>query len=122
MSPRFSTLDDPAIEAQVRAFYERARLDPTLGPVFEAAVEDWEAHFATLTQFWSSALLGTRRYRGDALAVHRAQPIRPEFFDLWLGYWNETAEALFEPDLATLLKGKAAAIGESLKLGLFFRP
>ncbi|HTI67359.1 MAG TPA: group III truncated hemoglobin [Caulobacteraceae bacterium] len=122
MPARFTTVDDATIGALLRAFYGRARLDPVLGPVFEGAVEDWEGHFETLTRFWSSAMLGSGRYKGDALAVHRAQPIRPEHFDLWLGYWSQTARALFAPELAALFEAKAAGIGESLKLGLFFRP
>ena len=122
MPEPFTVIDDAAIEAQVRTFYGRARLDPDLGPVFEAAVEDWEAHFQVLTAFWASVMLGDRRYRGDALAAHRRHPIRPEFFDRWLAIWGETADALFAPELAEAFKARAAMIAESLKLGLFFRP
>jgi hemoglobin len=122
MPDRFTTIDEPAIEALVRAFYGRARLDPELGPVFEGAVEDWEAHFATLTRFWSSVMLASSRYKGDALAAHRGHPIQPAFFERWLALWGESADALFEPELAQAFKARAARIGESLQLALFFRP
>jgi hemoglobin len=122
MSPRFSSIDEASIEVLVRAFYEKARRDPTLGPVFEAAVHDWEAHFATLTRFWSSVMLTSGAYKGNPVAAHQPHPIRPEFFDIWLCLWGETADALFEPELAAGFRAKAERIGESLKLALFFRP
>ena len=121
MSAPYAVIDEASIEAQVRAFYGRARLDPTLGPVFEAAVEDWEAHFAQLTRFWSSAMLTSGAYSGDPVEAHRRRPIRPEFFPIWLAYWDETADALFTPDLAAQFKAKAGRIGKSLELALFFR-
>lgn len=121
MTARFTQIDDASIELLVRAFYEKARRDPALGPVFEAAVEDWEAHFAQLTRFWSSVMLTSGAYKGDPVGAHRPQPIEPAFFDRWLALWGETAEALFEPDLAAAFRAKAERIGESLKLALFFR-
>jgi hemoglobin len=122
MPPRYGTIDEAAIEALVQAFYGRARLDPELGPVFEAAVHDWEEHLRVIAGFWSSVMLASMRYRGDALAAHRRHPIRPEFFDRWLRLWGETADELFEPEPAEAFKARAARIGESLKLGLFFKP
>jgi hemoglobin len=118
----FDHIDETSLEAQVRTFYGEARHDPTLGPVFEAAVEDWEAHFAHLTRFWASAMLGLRGYQGNPVAAHRARGVQPEWFEPWLRIWGETADALFTPEPAAALKLKAAQIGESLKLALFFRP
>ena len=39
MPPTYDRIDEASIEAQVRAFYGRARRDPAIGPVFEAAVD-----------------------------------------------------------------------------------
>ena len=122
MPPIYDRIDEASIEAQVRAFYGRARHDSALGPVFEAAVEDWEAHFGVLTRFWSSAMLTSGAYSGDPVAAHRRQPtIRPEHFAIWLRLWGETADALFAPEHAPLIKTKAERIGRSLELALFFR-
>lgn len=119
----FDTLTHEALAAQVRRFYGRARLDPDLGPIFEAAVEDWEAHFAKLTDFWTSVLLTSGRYHGNPLAVHIAQrAIRPEMFERWLAMWGETADELFTPPLAAILRDRASRIGQSLQYGMFFRP
>jgi hemoglobin len=119
---RFSTIDEAAIAALVRRFYAKVRQDDLIGPLFEAAVDDWEAHFVKLAAFWSNVMLGTRRYQGNPMAAHMKQPIRAEFFDRWLGLWQETAAELFEPDAAAAFRDKAGRIAESLKLGLFYRP
>ena len=111
---------DETLADQVHSFYGRARPDPLLGPVFEA-VQDWPAHFEVMTDFWSSVMLTSGRYHRDALGAHRKHPLQPEMFDRWLTLWGETADALFEPDLAAQLRAKAERIGESLKLGLFFK-
>lgn len=121
MTARFTLVDDASIEALVRAFYAKARRDPVLGPVFENAIADWEAHFETLTRFWSSVMLTSGRYKGDPVGAHRPQPIEPAFFERWLSIWGETADELFEPAQAAAFKAKAERIGESLKLALFFR-
>jgi hemoglobin len=119
----FDQITEDALAAQVRRFYGEARHDAVLGPIFEAAIEDWEEHFAKLTDFWTSVLLGSGRYRGNPLAVHLAQPaIRPDMFARWLTLWGETAEALFVPELAAILRDRAGRIGQSLQAGMFFRP
>ena len=105
----------------VRRFYGRARGDAALGPIFEAAVEDWNAHFEHLTAFWAATLLGERGFSGNPMAAHLRHPVTPEMFDRWLALWSETARELFAPDIAEALEARAARIGESLKLGLFFR-
>jgi hemoglobin len=46
----------------VAEFYRRARRDGRLGPVFEAHVQEWDAHLARMVDFWSSALLRTGRW------------------------------------------------------------
>lgn len=115
-------ITEDSIAALVDAFYARVRQDPELGPVFEAAVQDWPEHLSTLTDFWSSVMLSSGRYHGRPMQVHARQPIRPEMFDRWLTLWGETAGEMFAPEAADLFRAKAARIGESLKYGLFFNP
>jgi hemoglobin len=116
------SLRESDITALVRRFYATARLDPVLGPVFSRAVDDWDAHIAKVAAFWSSALLGVRSYRGNPLAEHAKHELAPAMFERWLAIWGATAEAMFEPEAADLLKARAAMIAESLKLGLFGLP
>jgi len=117
-----SEITEPAIAALVARFYAKARLDPLIGPIFNDAVEDWDAHLRTLNAFWSSVMLTSGRYKGNPMAAHLKLPIEPRFFERWLALWRETAAESFTPDLALQFKAKAERIAESLKLALFYRP
>jgi len=37
-------ITEPAIATLVSRFYGKARRDPTIGPLFETAVDDWDEH------------------------------------------------------------------------------
>jgi hemoglobin len=118
---RATQLTDEGLSEQVRRFYAKVRLDDELGPVFEAAIDDWEPHLERITTFWQATMLGRSRYRGDVPALHKPHPITPPMFDRWLRLWGETADELFAPEPADQLRQRAARIAESLKLALFFR-
>lgn len=106
----------------VALFYGRVREDPEIGPIFDDAVEDWPAHLAKLTDFWHSVMLTSGRYKGNPMVAHmRQKRIRPEHFDRWLALWNVATAEVMAPPVAAALQAKAARIGESLKLALFFR-
>lgn len=115
-------ITEAGIAMLVDRFYARARRDPMIGPVFNGAVHDWDAHLATLRAFWSSVMLTSGRYKGNPMAAHVKHPIRPEFFARWLELWAETAHEVFAPAVAEQFCLKANRIAESLKLALFFRP
>jgi hemoglobin len=114
-----ASLDEAALARLVATFYARVRTDPELGPVFAAAVHDWPAHEALLVGFWSSVALGTRRYRGNPMAVHRGVPgIDAAHFDTWLALWRRTAAEVLAPESAEVMIAHADRIGGSLREGL----
>ena len=119
---QYENVTEPAILDLVHRFYGKARRDPLIGPVFNAAVADWDEHFEKLRDFWSSVMLTSGRYKGNPMAVHMRQPIEPHFFDRWQALWRETAAELFAAPVAAQFVAKAERIGESLKLALFYRP
>ena len=53
-------LSEQDLATLVDRFYEQVRVDPELGPVFNAAIDDWPEHKRRLTAFWSSVVLGTK--------------------------------------------------------------
>lgn len=120
--PPFEDITEPAIAVLVDRFYAKVRHDTVIGPVFNAAVMDWEEHLRTLCAFWSSVMLTSGRYKGNPMAVHMRQPIEPGFFSHWLSLWRETAGEVFAPEPAARFCERAERIAESLKLALFFRP
>ncbi|MBE1159020.1 group III truncated hemoglobin [Dyella acidiphila] len=113
-----SSLDTATIAKLVDHFYDKVRLDPLIGPVFNAAVDDWDEHKRTLTAFWSSVALRANSYRGNPMAVHRAQPIRAEHFERWLSLWQATTRELLSEADAQRMQQHADRIGRSLRLGL----
>ena len=116
-------MTEARIAKLVERFYGRVRLDPMIGGLFNDAVQDWPEHLDRLSDFWSSVMLSTGRYKGNPMAVHHrhSAAIRPEMFDRWLLLWRETAEEMLTPGEAAAIVDKAERIAESLKLGLFFR-
>jgi len=115
-------ITEPAIAALVARFYGKARQDPTIGPLFNEVVADWDEHLRNIADFWSSVMLTTGRYHGNPMAAHLKHPIRPEFFSRWLELWHETTAELFPAEEAAQFGFKAERIAESLKLALFYRP
>lgn len=126
MTSPSAPLEPAALRAHLDAFYDKVRKDAVLGPVFDAAVQDWPEHMETLTTFWQTVALRQPGYKGNPLAVHKALPLAPAdfaaLFPRWLALWRETAEERFPPDIAALLSEKAERIAESLKAGLLFDP
>jgi hemoglobin len=112
------------IRRLVDEFYVKVRADRELGPIFERAIPgDWGAHLATMRDFWSSVMLTSGRYKGNAVAVHqRVKGIDLHLFDRWLALFDQTCGELFNEAIATAFRAKATRIAESLKLALFYRP
>jgi len=108
-----------AIEQMVRLFYERGRADPFLGPIFNAAIHDWEAHIAVVRDFWLGAVHGADRYKGNAFAPHMKLDFGPEAFDHWIATLESAARDTLPPvDAATAIR-VARHMAESFKMGLF---
>ena len=84
----------------VHTFYAKARKDPSLGPIFEAHVIDWDAHFVQMINFWSAQLRGTSRFRGAPMPKHVVLPeLTAELFERWLQLFRQTTEELGNPSL-----------------------
>jgi hemoglobin len=112
-------ITEPMIRQLVDAFYAKVRADAVLGPVFEAKIHDWDEHLAKLSDFWSSIVLMSGRYKGRPMPVHAAIPeISDEHFARWLKLFGETATDVCPPQAAHLFNDRAARIAESLKSGI----
>ncbi len=105
------------LERLVRAFYAAARDDAVLGPVFDR-VQDWEAHVAKITAFWSSVALLTGRYHGRPLAAHIPLELQPQHFGRWLVLFEQTATKVCSPEAVIYLMEKARRIAQSQQSGI----
>ena len=108
----------------IDAFYERVRADERLGPIFAEHVADWDEHSERLTDFWSSLMLGSGRYKGNPFGMHQpfAGDLDVALFERWLELWTITTNEQFPPHLAAEFQRKARRVAESLKAGLLFDP
>ena len=119
ISDAASSAHERAIGVCVRRFYERARQDPLLSPVFKAAIADWEHHLERIQDFWSRALLGTERYSGFPYPAHLQLPIEPEHFSRWVALFEETAVETLPPSLAGKAIERARHMSTCFQSGIF---
>lgn len=106
------------IATLVQRFYARVRRDAQLGPIFNERIHDWPAHEAKLCDFWSSALRGTRRFRGTPMPAHAALPgLSAALFEHWLQLFDDTAATLPNAALRERVTDLARRIAESLWYG-----
>lgn len=117
-------LDEAMVRAVVDDFYSKARLDPVIGPVFNSAIADdeWPEHLALIADFWSSMLLGTRRYAGRPMPKHMALPgLTDVHFLRWLSLFRDTVDHLCPPAVAALFIDRAERVAHSFRIGLAMR-
>jgi hemoglobin len=109
------------INSLVDRFYAKVRLDPEIGPIFNAAIDDWSAHLTLLKDFWSTVLLPERSYKGDPLSKHLELSLDPAHFARWLTLFAETARETMPPEHADLIIGKSHRIAENFKAAIAYK-
>ena len=111
-----SSINEDSIALLVDRFYACVRRDPLLGPVFNGVIGDrWPEHLATLTDFWSSVLLGSGRYKGSPMMAHFALPqMDRDHFERWIELWRETTREIFDQEISAALVTRAQFMGERL--------
>lgn len=109
------TVTPEQIDALVEGFYERARLDPEIGPIFNSTVEDWPTHLATLKEFWATVLMTSQTYKGDPLSLHLDLPIDRMHFQRWLALFEETALEVMPAESARIILARAHRIAENFQ-------
>ncbi len=98
----------------VNSFYAKVRSDAILAPIFERHVADWGVHLPKLIAFWSTALCGSKNYRGNPMVLHRALPdLTSSTFARWLDLFHETTSALPNRAMAERADELAQRIAQS---------
>jgi hemoglobin len=111
-------IDEAMIDLLVRAFYDKVRADPLLGPVFAARIADWEPHLERMRDFWSSVALMSGRYHGQPTQKHLLLPVDARHFDRWLELFVQTASAMCPPAAAAHFIERAQRIAQSLEFAV----
>jgi hemoglobin len=112
-----TVLDDQTLAELTRRFYEKADLDPVIGPVIQAAlpVERRAEHFAVFRDFWAKMLFGTEGYGGNAFTAHAGMVLEARHFERWLEIFAELAEEMLPPDIAARALAQARHMSQCLQ-------
>lgn len=111
------------IETLVNAFYEKVRVNPVLGSIFEDVMQiNWEMHLPKMYDFWETTLFHQPRYKGNPVTahqkVHAQSPLQKDQFDTWLQLFNETVDEHFTGEMAHHAKVRALSIATVLQIKL----
>lgn len=117
-------IDEAFISALVDSFYTRIRRDERLGPIFDDAIHDWDAHMPVMKAFWSSVVLSTGQYSGKPVPTHmKLEGIEKADFQIWLGLFYKTLEDIAPSEEAIpYFMQRAERIAASLQLAMFGLP
>lgn len=99
------------IQFLVNTFYEEAKKDELLGPIFMREVEDWDKHLDKMKRFWQSLLMDEVTYQGQSFEPHKKLDIDKRHFDRWIGLWAKIVDENFEGELADQAKYRSEKIG-----------
>jgi len=119
--PDAEEITEEVIHDVVVEFYQRARRDERLGPVFEAHIHEWETHLARMIDFWSAALLRSGRYSGRPVEQHRAiDRLSADHFGRWIELFESTVRELCPARQADafMVRARLMRQGMSRVLGL----
>ncbi len=108
------------IELLVATFYDKVKVDETLGPVFTEVVRiNWEKHLPLMCDFWENAILFTGSYQGNPMDLHthlsKAMPLLQLHFQKWNQLFLGSVDELFKGEKALLAKQRAIKISEVLQ-------
>ncbi len=101
-------IDGAYISALVEDFYDRVRIDPLLGPIFDERVQDWPHHLGQMKAFWRSILHNSGEYSGNPMQKHMAIPgLDSAHFSRWLELFYATLR-----ELDQTIAGNGSALAE----------
>src|SRR5436190_23823172 len=90
-------LSSEEIKILVDSFYDKAKLDDLLGPIFDKVLHDhWPKHLEKMYRFWGTVLIEEHSYNGSPFPPHAVLPIAEQHFERWLELFKETIHEHFE--------------------------
>ncbi len=111
------------IDELLHRFYTRAMADELIGYLFtDVARLDLDHHLPRIGNFWEQILFQRPVYVGHPIAahfaLHEAATLQPAHFQRWFTLWAACIDELFEGEMATQAKRRAAIIAESMQYRL----
>jgi hemoglobin len=96
-------------------FYLKLLGDGRISYLFTEVIHlDLEAHFPVLADFWETILFGVGKYSKNTMQVHldlhQKSPLNKEHFTIWLDYFANSVDELFDGVKAQEAKSRAQSI------------
>lgn len=100
------------IRELVDAFYDKARNDAIIGPVFSKV--DWEHHLPVMYAFWENIIFQTGGYSGNPMTthmrLHQLHTLTRTHFDQWIRLFTQTVNEHFTGRNAEMARQRAMSI------------
>ncbi|HLF45383.1 MAG TPA: group III truncated hemoglobin [Chitinophagaceae bacterium] len=105
----------------ITCFYDKLLADNSINYLFtEVAIIDLPHHLDVLVDFWDNILFQNDTYRKNAmqphLILHQKSALQKHHFDIWLKYFNNTVDELFEGEKTFLAKERALSIATVMQI------
>jgi hemoglobin len=101
------------IRQLVDGFYEKVRVDPVLGGIFNGVIRDrWPEHLMKMYRFWGTVLLNEGSYTGAPFRPHATMPLEQHHFNRWLELFHATVRDHFKGPVADLALRNADRMAE----------
>ncbi|WP_370089037.1 group III truncated hemoglobin [Ekhidna sp.] len=109
----------------VDAFYDQAKKDKMLGPIFHQFVDDWEPHIKRVASFWEATLLSSGTYKGNPMTLHQVvdktlgHSLEQTHFKRWVEIWQQTTDSMFSGNKAEMAKQRASNIANIMFIKIY---
>lgn len=109
----------------VNAFYNEAKMDANLGPIFNQFVTNWEPHIKTVASFWEATLFSSGSYKGNPMLLHQKidetlnHSLEQTHFDRWVQIWHQTTDSLYKGVNAEKVKQRASNIANIMFIKIY---
>jgi len=118
MKPDISSKED--IKLLVDTFYNKVQTNATLGYIFnDVAKLNWDEHLPKMYSFWGSLLLQEHSYQGNPMQIHvelsKITTMSSVEFSEWINLFYQTVDELFEGEIASEAKIRAANIARLMQ-------
>lgn len=113
-------LTAPILRDVVYAFYDKARHDEVLAPIFNKALGlKWDSHIERVLQFWLMATrLGTGYQARNFMPAHLRHSFGAAEASRWLALFKETLAERCSPEIGDVLFDIANRMAENILVGL----
>jgi hemoglobin len=102
----------------VQKFYEKAREDPVLGPVFISEENNQKERIEIVRDFWLQAVFGADRRQGEPYPLRQQVALTHDHFRCWLDIFAETAREALPAAKAEEAIAKATRVSDGFQARL----